>query len=316
MSVKKCDFKVKFRGIRGSHPVSSQNILKYGGNTSCVEVRVNGHLIIIDAGTGIIELGNELAKSHIASGTAEDNREPVEALMLFTHAHYDHIQGFPFFKPMYIGNSKIYIYGPESCGINFEQTLFNSMLNPFFPLTLGEMRAHRFINNFNETETIILPTDKLEPELRKVYSDEYNGIPDDAVIITCIKSSAHPKDGVLVFKISCNGYKIVFATDKESYMGGDSRLISFARNADLLIHDTQYTFEDYSSQITSKQGFGHSTPEMAIEIARLANVKKLAFYHFDPFYDDNFVDIIDENAKKDFPDAFAAYEGLEIDITC
>lgn len=308
------EFKIKFRGIRGSHPIPSINMMKYGGNTSCIEVRVNGYTIIIDAGTGIIELGNELVKSYIASGTDERNRTPIETLMLFSHAHQDHIHGFPFFKPAYIGSSKIHMFGTKNIGMDFIETLSNSMFTPYFPIHLGEMAAQLNINNFTETQMIVLHKNYNDPIVKKIYDSYNEEIPQDAVIITCQKSYAHPKDGVLCYKIFWNGISFVYASDKESYIGGDSRLSCFARNTDLLIHDSQYLMEDYSSPIIPKQGYGHSTPEMATEAAKLSNAKKLVLFHLDPSYDDNTVKRMEEIAVKHFPNTIAAYEGLEIDL--
>lgn len=313
MSKNKGEFTVSFRGVRGNYPVSSSNTLKYGGNTACVEVRVNGHLIILDAGTGIINLGNDLVKYHIASGTEELNRKPVEAVVLVSHLHIDHIQGFPFFKPAYLETSKIYMYGSKYMEVEFNE-IFSTMFTPFFPLELGEMAAQLYINSFRETDMMILHPGRIEPEIRRIDSCENQETSNDTVIITCLKSFAHPKDGVLVFKISWKGHSLVYATDKESYVGGDSRLISFARNADLLIHDAQYIFEDYTSLITPKQGFGHSTPEMAAETAELANVRKLVLYHHDPAYNDIQLEAIGKNSQKQFQNTITAYEGLEINL--
>ena len=248
-------------------------MIKYGGNTSCVEINVDGHLIIIDAGTGVIGLGNELVKSYITSGTNEYNRKPIETVMLFSHTHHDHIQGFPFFKPAYINTSKIYMFGSKCLGMDFEETLSHSMFTPFFPIDLGEMAANLYISNFKESDSLILLPDQIKPKIKKNCDCDESDIPKNAVIINCLKCYAHPKDGVLLFKISWNGRSMVYASDKEGYIGGDSRLAAFARNTNLLIHDAQYIADDYSSLITPKQGFGHSTPEIAIDAARLSNAK-------------------------------------------
>jgi len=129
-----------------------------------------------------------------------------------------------------------------------------------------------------------------------------------------MKSYAHPKDGVLVYRISCNGKSLVYATDKESYIGGDSKMITFARNTDLLIHDTQYTMEDYTSTVTPRQGYGHSTPEMAVETAKLANVRQLVMFHLEPNYNDEQLEKMEIKAKGAFYNTVLAREGLEIDL--
>ena len=307
-------FTVKFYGVRGSHPNPASHTLRYGGNTACVEVNVNGHCVIIDAGTGIINLGNELVKEYIASGTSNQDRKPITLTMLFSHTHHDHIQGFPFFKPAFIGTSNLYMFGAKSLNVDFAETLSHSMFTPFFPVDLGEMAAQMSIKNFKETEMILLYPNKPIPEVKNIHR-ETNNIPDNVAKITCFKSYAHPKDGVLIFRISWKGKSVVYASDKESYIGGDSRLTSFARNADVLIHDTQYTLDDYSSQITPKQGYGHSTPEMAVEATKDASADKLVMFHYDPGYDDDLIDQIETNTQKLHANTIAAYEGLEIDLT-
>lgn len=307
-------FIVKFRGVRGSHPVANPSAMKYGGNTSCVEVNVDNHLIIIDSGTGIIELGNELVKTHIASGASLLTRKPIEAVMLFSHSHQDHIQGFPFFKPAFVGTSKLHMFGSRCLGMSFKETLAQSMFTPFFPVDLGEMAANMEISDYRETEIILLHRNQPIPEIVKIADFDESTIPANTVIIKCIKSYAHPKDGVLIFKISWNGHNMVYATDKESYIGGDSRIITFSRNTNLLIHDAQYAYDDYVSPVMPKQGFGHSTPEMAAEAARLANAKNLILFHIDPAYDDQFVQSLEKTAKKHFSNTIFGYEGLEVEI--
>lgn len=314
MSKSKGEFKVKFRGARGSYPVSSKNTLKYGGNTACIEIRVNGHLIIIDSGTGIINLGDDLIKDYIVSGTDETNRKPISAVMLYSHTHTDHIQGLPFFKPVYMPTSNIYMFGAKCMGFDFEETLSQSMYAPFSPIDLEELPAYLHIKNFKDTDVIILHPDKKEPEIKRINECKDIKNIDELVTIKCMRSYAHPRDGVMIFKVSWKGKNVVFATDKEGYVGGDSKLIHFARNTDLLIHDAQYMHEDYTSIVSSKQGFGHSTPEMAIETARLANAKKLVLFHHDPTYDDAKIDGIEQNAKKQFKNTVAAFENLEINL--
>lgn len=307
-------FSIKFRGVRGSHPVSSPGTIKYGGNTSCIEVNVDNHLLIIDAGTGVIELGNELVKKYISSGSSEYNRKPIEAVMLFSHAHQDHIQGFPFFKPAYINSSNIYMYGAKQLGMSFQETLSKSMFTPFFPVDLGEMAANLLINDFRETEVLLLYRDQVQPDIVRLSEFNESELPPNTVIVRCIKSYAHPKDGVLMFKITWNGFSFVYASDKESYIGSDSRLVSFARNTNLLIHDAQYAHDDYVSPVTPKQGYGHSTPEMAVETAKLANAKNLILFHIDPSYDDNFIQNLEQSIKKQFNNCIYGYEGLEIEL--
>jgi ribonuclease BN (tRNA processing enzyme) len=131
-----------------------------------------------------------------------------------------------------------------------------------------------------------------------------------AVVIHLMKSYAHPGN-VYVYRIEWRGHSLVYATDTEGYVGGDRRLEAFAKGADLLIHDAQYSAEDYMS----KQGFGHSTPQMACEVARAAEVKRLALFHHDPAYDDESVHDLEEQAQALFGGAFSAREGLEVELS-
>lgn len=314
MSITNKEFKITFRGVRGSYPVCSQSQMKFGGNTACVELLINGRYIILDGGTGIINLGNKLIRDYIASGTDVESRKPIDSVILFSHAHLDHIQGLPFFKPAYIKSSKLFLYGLRARNRNFEQILSESIFDLIFPVELKEMSAQIEINNIHETETIIIHPDRIEPEVIRENNNKELNVAEDTIVITCSKSYAHPKDGVMLYKISCNGKSIVYATDKESYIGGDSKLTTFARNADLLIHDSQYTIEDYVSPVNPRQGHGHSTPEMAIEAAKFANIEQLVLFHHDPSYDDDNLAKMEEKAKKSFSNTIVAYEGLEIDL--
>ena len=122
------EFKIKFRGVRGSYPVPDKDFLKYGGNTSCVEVRVGGHLIILDAGTGLISLGNELMHKYIESGTTITDRTPVKCTILLSHIHLDHIQGFPFFRPCHLASTRMCLMG----GVNYNETLESELAKLLF----------------------------------------------------------------------------------------------------------------------------------------------------------------------------------------
>lgn len=308
------EFKIKFRGIRGSYPVSAADKLNYGGNTSCVEVHANGHTIILDAGTGIIELGNDLLKAHIASGTDAKNRKPVETLVLFSHAHMDHLQGLPFFKPCYIKSSKLNLFGASIQGKDFSKVLSDTVFEVMFPVGIDEAGADIKINNIKETEAIILNPGIHEPEVVRYNSEDEIFAGENAVVITCMKSPAHPKDGVMLYKIKCNGKTVVYATDKESYVGGDVHAVNFARGANLLIHDAQYKMEDYISPVFPRQGFGHSTIEMAIETAKLANVSQLALFHLDPSYDDDLLERLEEKTRGMLSNSLIARENFEIDL--
>jgi len=301
-------FTVRFRGVRGSYPVPGETTSRVGGNTACVEVWAGGHLIIIDAGTGIIGLGKDLMRKYRASG----EKEPIVATMLFSHTHHDHIQGFPFFDPAYEGTSVLYMFGPKTFYEDVEEALSRAMLAPTFPVALEELKSLKIMSNIEESEVVILDQGR-DPQILNVYRDERENS-TDAVAISVLRSYAHPRGGVSVYKTSWAGKSIVYASDTESYIGGDTRLIEFARGADLLIHDAQYTNEEYVTGPVPKQGWGHSTPEMAIAIAQAAGVKKLVLFHHDPMHDDNTLAEIERKAREALPETILAYEGLTIQL--
>ena len=306
------EFKVKFRGVRGSYPCANKKFMQYGGNTSCVEVKVGGHLIILDAGTGLIELGSELLKDHIMSGSHLKERKPIEATMLLSHIHQDHIIGFTFFAPNHIPTTKLNVFGTSNYNEDLADELAQLLFTKTFPIDLGDIAANLNICDIDETECIILRHGS-DPIIKRVSEDEVEILPED-VLSTSYKSYAHPQEGVVIYKIEYKGKSLVYATDKETYFGGDKKLANFARGCDLLIHDTQYTTEDYLNPHAPKQGFGHSTFDMALECQDYCHAKKVIFFHFDPSYDDDKLNSIakiygDLADKADF-----AYEGLEINI--
>lgn len=312
MEKAKDEFKVKFRGVRGSYPIANKDYLKYGGNTSCVEVNVGGHLIIIDAGTGLIELGNELIKEHISSGTSLYERKPIEATLLLSHIHQDHIQGFTFFRPCHIATTKLTVFGDTDYNETLADELAQLLFTKTFPLDLGDIAANLNIYNVNEAEYIILSDSGVQ--VKRIETGEELKPTGEEVIISYYKSYAHPQDGVIIYKIAYKDKSMIYASDKESYIGGDKKLSIFGRNCDLLIHDAQYTTDDYLNSFSPKQGYGHSTFDMALEAQKQTGAKKLAFYHFDPSYNDEKLDEISQHYCKISDKAYVAYEGLEITL--
>ena len=150
------EFKVKFRGVRGSYPIAKREFLEYGGNTSCVEVNVGGHLIILDAGTGLIDVGNELIEKYIKSSINPQDRTPVKGIVLLSHIHQDHIHGFTFFRPLHIPSTVLDVYG----NVNYNETLSDELagllFGKSFPLDLGNIAGNFNIHDLNETDAIIL----------------------------------------------------------------------------------------------------------------------------------------------------------------
>ena len=306
----KDEFRVKFRGVRGSYPIAHKNYLKYGGNTSCVEVNVGGHLIVLDAGTGLIDLGHELMQKHISSGTDLFDRKPIDVTLLLSHIHQDHIQGFTFFRPSHVSTTKLNVFGTTGYNETLADELAQLLFTKSFPLDLGDIAASLNIFDISETEYVVL--DDCGAIIKRIEGCDDLIPKDNEVIISCYKSYAHPQDGVIVYKIAYKDKSMVYATDKESYFGGDRKLSMFARNCDLLIHDAQYTTDDYLQSCSPKQGYGHSTFDMALECQKQSGAKKLVFCHFDPSYDDQKLDEIAAQYQKVSDMAFLAREGLEI----
>lgn len=295
-------FVIRFRGVRGSYPVPGANTLRYGGNTSCVEVWVGGRLLILDAGTGIISLGVELMEHLRESG------ERIVATILFSHTHHDHTQGFPFFEPAYHGASTLYMFGPKTFDQDLEEVLARAMLPPTFPVSLDELRSLKIISNINEAEVLLIGPEH-EPQVRNVFREEIVSAPD-IVRVDVLRSPFHPSGGVNVFRITWNGRSVVYATDVEGVVGGDTSLVRFAQGSDVLIHDAQYTTDEYVR--IPRQGWGHSTIAMAALVAERAQVGRLVLFHHDPAHDDDQLDAMLTSARQRFPDTIAAYEGLTL----
>ena len=298
------NFTVKFWGVRGSYPTPGPQTVYYGGNTACVEVRAGGHTIILDAGTGLIPLGRALA------ARARQSQAAPALLILFSHLHHDHTQGFPFFGPAYDPTSRLHLYGPGASAQALEELLARNQTPPAFPVTLRDMNAAREIRAISPLDAIILDDHGIRLT-RGGASDS-----PEAVVVRLMKSHAHP-GGVYVYRITWRGRSLVYATDLEGYVGGDCRLVAFARDADLLIHDAQYSEPHYrgSNGWASTQGYGHSTPQMACETASAAGAKRLALFHHDPSYDDESVHELEEQAQSIFPKTFSAREGMELSIS-
>jgi len=299
-------FSVTFWGVRGGYPKPGPTTNQFGGNTTCLEVRAGHHLIIIDAGTGIIDLGEKLMAQHQADG------KPIVATVLFTHTHHDHTQGFPFFIPSRLGSSVLYIFGPKWLHQDLEAVLAHAMLPPVFPVALDELGSLRVIRNISESEMIVLSEPAAPPQVCNIYRD-YEACSPWEVRVMILRSYSHPQ-GVFVYRLEMGDRKLVFATDVEGYAGGDRQLIRFARQADLLIHDAEYTAEEYLDKNSPRQGWGHSTWEMAVEVAQAAGVKKLVLTHHNAHHDDAFLEDMERQAQALFPVTLVAREGLTLKI--
>ncbi len=274
------DFRMRLRfwGVRGSIPTPLIENLEYGGNTACVEIRLpSGEVFIFDGGTGIRELGLLLSR--------EFTRHPISLNLFLTHFHWDHIQGIPFFAPLYSEQNRVVFYGHGALG-HPEKMLFGQMQAPYFPLGLDRAAAKK---EFVEMESQDL----------KFGSVTIRPFPLN-----------HPQ-GALGYRIERNGAVIVYATDLEH---GDARLDrvlrEHAEGADILIYDAQYSPEEYQTH----RGWGHSTWLEAVRVAADAKVGQLILFHHDPSHDSTVIREIVAAGRRHFPSTLAAREGWATDL--
>jgi phosphoribosyl 1,2-cyclic phosphodiesterase len=275
--------KVKFYGTRGSVPVCDPEYQEFGGDTTCVLISQKDardeHLLILDAGTGIRKLGKDLS--------ASPKFKEEDLFIAFTHFHWDHIQGFPFFRPCFDANQRIHIIAMgRGRGISDLKEIFEvPMQERYFPVQLDNMGAHF---------EFILP---------EKATEVFNG-----TVITA-QRHRHP-GGAYSYRLRRDGRTIVFCTDIEHGSSIDPRTVEFARGADLLIHDAQYTDEE----LKSRKGWGHSSFRQAIEVAEQADVKALIMTHHDPDHDDEFLTQIEKKCQARFPNCMLAREMMEIEV--
>lgn len=260
------NIKIKFWGTRGSIPTPGKYFLKYGGNTPCVEIRCGETILILDAGTGLRELGASLL--HEFSG------EVGEYHILITHTHWDHIQGFPFFHMAYIPGNKITFYGGNSVSA-LEQLIYGQMDKEYFPVTVHELASDVLFKTPTENPFYINDV--------KIY---YTHL-------------IHPSLS-LGFRIEYKGKVVVYATDSEISFDPEIEMINernignLIKDADILIADCQYTDEEYKNKV----GWGHTSINKTVEISNKFNVKNLFAFHHDPLRTDEQLDLLLENAGK------------------
>ena len=201
MIKKKSGLKVKFWGTRGSYPTPNKKFLKFGGNTSCVEITAGSVKIILDAGTGIIPLGDKIYQEHISSADNVFDRIPVNVNILLSHLHQDHIQGLNFFKPANILTTKINLFGYAGYNQKLDGALSELVWGKSFPVKLNDITADYSIHDISETEIIILNQNNEAPIIKRII--EVNDIKpkQDEVIISVMKSNSHPNFGVMYFYI-------------------------------------------------------------------------------------------------------------------
>lgn len=291
-------FRVRFWGVRGSYPTPGPHTVRYGGNTTCVEIEAGGHTLILDAGSGIIRLGDDLLR-RMAGGD-------LEVALFITHGHGDHLVGLPFFAPLYEPTTHIAFFAPRVAGRTVEQLVTPLMSPPYFPVDMHGLPSHRTFHTLVGAEQVIWPADEPEPLVKSGQQRKE----DDAVRVLVHLTSSHPLNGSAVYRIEYAGRRVIFATDVEWREHGDPAFLAFIKGADVLIHDAQYTPDEYRDH----QGFGHSSTAMATEVAGKARVGKLVLFHHEPTYDDDKLDALQEEARRRFAQTFSAYEGMEIDL--
>jgi phosphoribosyl 1,2-cyclic phosphodiesterase len=275
-------FRVRFWGVRGSIPVPGAETAGIGGNTSCVEVRAGDVRIIFDGGTGLRLLGNSWLKEM-----------PLTAHLFFSHVHWDHIQGFPFFAPAFVPGNTIHMYGAADVTGTVETALAGQMETPNFPVHLSALPARLIFHNLREKEVVEI---------------------GDGIRVTNAAGN-HP-GGVFAYRVDYQNRSVVYATDTEHYSIPDPKLVALAKNADVLVYDTMYTPEEYAGRAGSgpKTGWGHSHFEAGVELVKAAGVRRYVLFHHDPMQSDAMVRDKECRARELFPDSIAAYEGLTIDL--
>lgn len=293
-------FLVRFWGVRGSYPTPGSHTLRHGGNTSCVEVLAGEHILILDAGSGIIRLGEELM-SHA------DGMPQLDLALFITHGHSDHLIGFPFFAPLFDPRTNLHLFGPQLAGRDIKQVVTPFFSPPYFPVEADRLPSNRVFYTVTDGQCITWNKHK-----RPVVKDEIVLSHDGTdVRVRTLFTQSHPLNGAVVYRVEYAGRSVVYATDVEWSNGCEDEFLAFIEGADLLIHDAQYTASDYQQV---KRGYGHSTVEMALEAAIAAHVGELILFHHEPTYDDKQLDDMEAAAQARFAHTRSACEGMEIDL--
>jgi len=266
---------IRFWGVRGSIACPGLQTVRYGGNTSCVEVRCGERLLIFDSGTGIRGLGDELLK----------HGRPVEADLFYSHTHLDHVVGLPFFAPCYDARSRIKIWaGHLKPDHGIEAVLGKSMAAPLFPVPLGILAAVINFQDFTAGETLA----------------PHSGIELRTVALN------HP-NGATGYRVEFAGKAVAYVTDTEHRVGRrDANILQLIGGADIFIYDSTYTDYEYPAH----RSWGHSTWQEGVRLANAAKVRTLVIFHHDPGHDDAFMDVVAADAAAARPGTIVAREGL------
>ena len=275
----KSGFSVRFWGVRGSIAAPGPATARYGGNTSSLEVRCGGRLMLFDAGTGMRDLGIALL-----------GEAPVDADLYFTHTHFDHVCGLPFFKPFFQPENRFRLWaGHLGGGMTLQRVLREFMVAPLFPVPPEVFKATMEYRDFK-------PGDIL---------------PSVAGITVKTRTLNHP-DGAVGYRIEHGGKSLCYLTDTEHVPGSpDKNVLALMDGADVVIYDSMYTDEEYAR---SYVGWGHSTWQEGVRLAKMAKVKKLVLFHHDPEREDAKLDAIARDAANALPGTIVAREGLTVTL--
>ena len=271
-------FRVKFWGVRGSIPVSGTEFATYGGNTSCIEMLCGEHRLIFDAGSGLREAGERLR-----------HRELGQLDLFFTHCHYDHIIGFPFFAPLFDRTTKMRIWSGHLSGKMTTQEMVSAfMCPPWFPAELEVCKAKFTWRDF-------VAFDVLQP---------HPGV-------TVRTASLNHPGKCIGYRIEWGGRAVAYVTDTEHIEGElDPAVLELIADADLAIYDCTYL----ESEMPNRRGFGHSTWEQGVRLCRAAGAKRLALFHHDPVRNDAELAAMEQGAADALPGSFAARDGQVIEF--
>jgi phosphoribosyl 1,2-cyclic phosphodiesterase len=275
------DFVVQFWGVRGQISAPGKETIRYGGNTSCVEMRVGQKRLIFDGGSGLRLLGNNLLR-----------QMPVEAYIFFTHCHWDSIQGFPFFTPAFIPGNCFHIYGAAaSNGASIEQRISCQMRNPNFPVPLQVMRSDLKFYSLTSGNKLLL---------------------DDVTVEAVSLNYSHRAMG---YRVSWQGHSVVYATDRSHYPDRlDQNLLQLARQADLLILDAPCAISADDALKCSPLNWQDDLWQTGIATAKAAGVKRIVLSRYNPDHNDDFLDSMEKGVQSVFPNDLLAREGMILPV--